>query len=153
MLSARTYTLMPYLLSFFCMYCLNVHIPLNPWSDSSTVQSVPGVWFASQATTNLSYMLRIGANFSSAFRWALVVESSKRKQYKRNKNFFDSSLLCNWLARTIICPNPCSTSFGALCSAQEQQGSLRVREFLSRLYFTEIQVCLYNWFSHSQSSG
>ena len=33
-------------------------------------------------------MLRIGANLSSALRWALVVELSKRKQYTRNKKRF-----------------------------------------------------------------
>ena len=80
MLSARTYTLMPYLLGLFGMYCLKLHIPLNPWRDSSIVQPVPGVEFASRAVTNLLYMLQIGANLSSALRWALVVESSKRKQ-------------------------------------------------------------------------
>ena len=41
--SARTYTLMPYLLGLFGMYCLKLHSPLNPWRDSSTVQPVTGV--------------------------------------------------------------------------------------------------------------
>jgi hypothetical protein len=39
-------------------------------------------------------MLRIGANFSSALRWALMVELSKPKQYTRNKKRF-------WLIATI----------------------------------------------------
>jgi hypothetical protein len=43
LLSARTYTLMPYLFGLFGMYCLKLHLPLNPWRDSSTVQPVPGV--------------------------------------------------------------------------------------------------------------
>jgi len=43
LLSARTYNFMPYLLGSFGMYCLKLHITLNPWRDSSTVQLVPGV--------------------------------------------------------------------------------------------------------------
>ena len=43
LLSARTYTLIPYLLGSFGSYCLKLRLPLNPWRDSSTVQPVPRV--------------------------------------------------------------------------------------------------------------
>ena len=76
-------------------------------------------------------MLRIGTNLSSALRWALVVESSKRKQCTRNKERFFLTYRCyaNWLASTIFRPNACSTFFGALCSAQEQQDTYECANF------------------------
>ena len=67
-------------------------------------------------------MLQTGANLSSALRWAVVVESSKCKQYTRNKKrFWLIAAMQIGFPSTIFRPNACSTFFGALRSAQEQQ--------------------------------
>jgi hypothetical protein len=95
------------------------------------VQPVPGVLFASQAATNLSCMLRIGANLSLVLIRALVVESSKHKQYTRNKKKTLLTHCCylNFLASTIFRPNTFSTLFRAPCSAQEQQDAYECAHF------------------------
>ena len=81
-----------YLDAVFTRFIWYVLLETTPSSESVErfINCVTSSWSVVCFTSyyKFVYMFRIGANLSSALRRALVVESSKPKQYRRNKKRF-----------------------------------------------------------------
>jgi len=98
---ARTYNLMAYLLGLFGMYCLKLHIPLNPWRDSSTVQQILGIenggvlyevrfmWLWKVACNSVNGLLKYTVEYITSFfittEFMKIMRNEKWSNWIRNK--------------------------------------------------------------------